>query len=166
MRAVRNNPNRAPNYFQDFSKCLSIFNKALKLQKNRKKKTKQENRERERLTWRPPSRSTCRPSPATAPASCLAWPGRQAAARRRAQHAFHAAARRLAAPLVELSTWDEPPLSPRPRRHSLFPLAPLSRPPRHHPRRHHRCRSPQTRPTPSPHPLTVSGRFAVVDYVD
>ena len=38
MRAVRNNPNRAHNYFQDFSKCLSIFNKALKLQKNRKRK--------------------------------------------------------------------------------------------------------------------------------
>ena len=109
MRAVRNNPNRAHNYFQDFSKCLSIFNKSLKLQKNRK--TKQEKRERERLTWRPPSRPTCRPSPATAPASCLAWPGRQAAARRRAQHACHAAARCLAAPLVELSTWDDPPLS-------------------------------------------------------
>ena len=165
MRAVRNNPNRAHNYFQDFSKCLSIFNKALKLQKNRKRK--QNRKERKRKAYlAPPSRPTCRPSPATAPASCLAWPGRQAAARRRAQHACHAAARRLAAPLVELSTWDEPPLSPRPRRHSLSPLAPLSRPPRRRPRRHRRRRSPQPRPTPSPRPLTVSGRFAVVDYVD
>ena len=155
----------AHNYFQDFSKCLSIFNKALKLQKNRKRKQTGK-REREKLTWHPPSRPTCRPSPANTPASCLAWPGRQAAARQRAQHACHTAAHRLAAPLVELSTWDEPPLSPRPRRHSLSPLAPLSRPPRRRPRCRHRSRSPPPRPTLSPRPLTVSGRFVGGGYVD
>jgi len=44
--------------FGDFLKCLSIFRKATKLQKNRKQEIKERERERERetyleLTWQP-----------------------------------------------------------------------------------------------------------------
>ena len=41
MWAVGNNLNRAYDYFQDFCKCLSIFNKATNLQKNRKTEIKE-----------------------------------------------------------------------------------------------------------------------------
>jgi len=44
--AVRNNPNRAHNYLQDFWKRFTIFNKAQYLQKNRKQEITQSN-----LTW-------------------------------------------------------------------------------------------------------------------
>ena len=47
MWAVGNNLKSAYDYFQDFCKCLTIFNKGQKLQKNRKTKTNQK-RERER----------------------------------------------------------------------------------------------------------------------
>ena len=51
MWAVGNNLNRAYDYFQDFCKGLTIFNKATNLQKKRKKEYKREReRERERET--------------------------------------------------------------------------------------------------------------------
>ena len=48
MFAVGNNLNRAHNYFQDFWKRFSIFNKAQHVQKNRKQSLIENNRERER----------------------------------------------------------------------------------------------------------------------
>ena len=124
MFTVGNILNRAHNYFQDFWKRFSIFNKATNLQKIEKEK-----QSKAEAYLAPTNRPTSRPSPAAAPASCLAWPGRQAAARRRAQHACHVAARRLAAPLVQLMTGIAPPLSPEPPRHLLFSLVPLPRAP-------------------------------------
>ena len=59
MFAVGNNLNRAHNYFQDFWKCFSIFNKAQQLQLNRKTETNQK-RERE---GSPPGPHPCWPSP-------------------------------------------------------------------------------------------------------
>src|SRR4051812_35624804 len=67
--------------FGDFWMCLSILNNTTKLQKNRKRKQKG------KTYLAPTNRPTCRPSPAAAPASCLARPGRHAGARRRHQRA-------------------------------------------------------------------------------
>ena len=141
--------NSGHEQFGDFWSCLGIFRKSTNLQKNKKGKIQRGTE----AYLAPPSRPTCRPSPATAPASCLAWPGRQAAARRRAQHACPAAARRLAAPLVQLMTGNDPSPSPRPRRHQLLPLAPLPRspapwptPPPPHPRRSRALRQPRAAP--------------------
>ena len=50
MFAVGNILKRAHNYFQDFWKRFSIFNKAQQLQLNRKTETNQKERER-KLTW-------------------------------------------------------------------------------------------------------------------
>ena len=51
MFAVGNILNRAHNYFQDFWKRFSIFNKAQQLQLNRKTETNQKKRERGKPTW-------------------------------------------------------------------------------------------------------------------
>ena len=147
MFLAGNIPTKDQVQFGEFWSCLGIFRNSTNLQ------NKNRNRKIGKTYLAPPSRPTCRPSPATAPASCLAWPGRQAAARRRAQHACHAAARRLAAPLVQLMTGIDPSPSPRPRRHQLLPPAPLPRspapwptPPPPHPRRSRALRQPRAAP--------------------
>ena len=95
-----------------------------------------EKREREKLAWRP-TRPTCRPSPAAAPASCLARPGRQAGARRRP----HGAPRSCPPPCFAPSpSWrsgsnvhvslDPPDTSVSPQLLSLAFPAPWPMPPR------------------------------------
>ena len=69
MWAVGNNLNRAYDYFQDFCKCLTIFIKALKLQKNRERVTNRKERERKARGhlpgWPGPS-GLCQSSPTSA----------------------------------------------------------------------------------------------------
>ena len=95
MRAVRNNPNRAHNYLQDFWKRFSIFNKAQRWQLNRKTETNQKKREREAhlgLTCAGPAHlarpsrlaASCRPPPARKTRS--AWPAPAATRRPHAGH--------------------------------------------------------------------------------
>ena len=173
MRAVRNNPNRAHNYFQDFSKCQSIFNKALKLQKNRKRKQRGK-RGRESLLGAHPAGPPAGPAqPMLQRAAWLGQAGRQLLDT--GTSACHASARRpassprSAAALVRSHT--SPPssqtrLSLPSSCPSLSPLAPLSRPPQQRPSHHRRCCSSQPRPTPSPSRATMSSSVAVVDYVN
>ena len=133
MFLAGNIPTKDQVQFGDFRSCLSIFNKSTNLQNNNK------NREIGSTYLAPTNRPTCRPSPAAAPASCLARPGRQAGAQRRAPHGCHAPGRRLVAPLVQLMTGIAPPLSPEPLGHLLSSPAPLPR-------------APQPWPTPPPPP--------------
>ena len=123
--------NSGHEQFGDFWSCLGIFRKSTNLQKNRKGKIKEE----QRLTWRPPGKPTCRPSPAAAPASCLPSPGRQAGARRRHQRA----PRSCPSPcfLLSLSCWPgrTPRRTPNPVDTPIHPqLLSLALP--HHGRRH------------------------------
>ena len=83
MWAVGNNLNRAYDYFQDFCKCLSIFNKATNLQKNRKIEIKEE-QETYLAAAHLAGPALCWP----APASCFSL-ARQAQRRRRRARARH-----------------------------------------------------------------------------
>ena len=101
MRAVRNNPNRAHNYFQDFSKCLSIFNKALKLQKNRKRK---QNRKREKEKGLPGAHPAGPPAgPAQPPLQRAAWLGQAGKQLLDGEHSMRATQLPAASPLPSSS---------------------------------------------------------------
>ena len=71
--------------FMSYKNVLAFLLIQQSCKRNETERIRKERRERE--TYLAPNRPTCRPSPATAPASCLARPGRQAGARRRPQHA-------------------------------------------------------------------------------
>ena len=131
MFLAGNIPTKDQVQFGDFRSCLGIFNKFTNLQnKNKTGKIG-------KPYLAPTNRPTCRPSPAAAPASCLARPGRQAGARRRAPHGCHAPGRRLAAPLTESRRGSLPLSPPNPSDISSPPqLLPLALP--SHGRRHRR----------------------------
>ena len=115
MFAVGNILNRAHNYFQDFWKRFSIFNKAQQLQLNRKTETNQKKREREAhlgLTCAGPAH-LARPSRLALPVVVLLPPGgRGARGRRPRPHAGH---------LLLLPTpWRRPGMPRRPPRPPLI----------------------------------------------
>ena len=85
MYVVGNILNRAHNYFQDFWKRFSIFNKAQQLQLNRKQKQIKKRREREAhlgLTYAVPAH-LARPSRLALPVVVLLPPGGRGARGRR-----------------------------------------------------------------------------------
>ena len=82
MFAVGNILNRAHNYFQDFWKRFSIFNKAKQLQFNRKQKLIQKKGDRS-----PPGPYLARPSLLARPVTPYLAPGGRGACSPRAGHA-------------------------------------------------------------------------------
>ena len=76
MFLAGNIPTKDQVQFGEFWSCLGIFRNATNLQ------NKNRNRNKGKSLPVATQRPTCRPSPATAPSSCLARPGRQAGARR------------------------------------------------------------------------------------
>ena len=126
MFAVGNILNRAHNYFQDFWKRFSIFNKAQQLQLNRKTETNQKKkREREAhlgLTCAGPAH-LARPSRLALPVVVLLAPeGRGARGRRPRPHAGHL--------LLPPTPWRRLRVPRRPPRLPLFlPTLPVASPP-------------------------------------
>jgi len=144
VRALRNNPNRAHNYFQDFSKCLSIFNKALKLQKNRKRKQTGK-RGRESLPGAHPAGPPAGPAqPTLQRAAWLGQAGRQLLDA--GTSACHAAARRPASSPRRSASLDDLHGAHRTPWTHPFPL-PLSLAPLRHGRRSRRRSAAVTVPT-------------------
>src|SRR3954464_14301817 len=119
MFAVGNNPSSAHNYFQDFWKCLSIFNKSTKLQKKIEKETKWENLPDAVHQAHLPAQPSCR-------ASELLGLARQAA---RCSTASSGRATHLAAALLHLLAasppWMASTSSPRPPGHAIRPSVSL-----------------------------------------
>ena len=124
MWAVGNILNRAYDYFQDFSKCLSIFNKALKLQKIRKRTKQKRERELE-LTCRP-GLAQLGPAHWLPPVIPLLSPGgREARGRRPQPHAGHLLL--LPTPRTSSTSATHSPSSPSHFPHSpRAPLPPLA----------------------------------------
>ena len=102
MFAVGNILNRAHNYFQDFWKRFSIFNKAQQLQLNRKTETNQKKRE-----GSPPGPYLCWPSPpGSAQPTGLA--SRRPPPARRTRSAWPAPAATRRPPPASADAWRRP----------------------------------------------------------
>src|SRR4051812_27050515 len=130
MFLAGNIPTKDQMQFGDFRSCLSIVNNSTNLQ-NKK------NRNKENTYLAPTNRPTCRPSPAAAPASCLARPGRQAGVRRRHQRAPRSCPPPCFASSPPCCPGRSPRRAPTPLDTSISPL-PHSLAPLRHGRRHRR----------------------------